>query len=351
MTESRGKHISQLDGLRGIAIALVLVAHATHPFTHVPLFNDWLSQYGSLGVQIFFVLSGFLITGILLRSKEHERYLSTFFIRRGLRIYPLYYAVLLFVIASHTVHQHGVHWWPYALYISNLVYGHQTQPAPLGPVWSLAVEEQFYVVWPFIVSRLSLKHLEQLCLLIIASSVVLRLTGSLNGHNTLMQMDALAAGAWIACRPDMQMRLLRIAVPLALLMPLELSASSPKLAATSQTLQVFSSAALLIWTLDNASLPARLFNIGPLRYVGMVSYGLYLLHSFIFALFLRTPVATGVVASGSLLRACACIVLESAVAVALASVSFFLFEKPLLRLKDRFKVGAFTTQRRATIAM
>src|SRR6201996_2853221 len=160
------KHIPQLDGMRGLAILLVLLAHSTDVFTGVPFFR-WIDGYGSLGVQLFFVLSGFLITRILLDTRDTPYYFRNFFAKRSLRIYPLYYALLIFVMFSGLVHQHGVRWWPYTLFLSNLVYGDTTQPAPLGPVWTLAVEEQFYIFWPVIVSFLPRRRLEQLCYTII----------------------------------------------------------------------------------------------------------------------------------------------------------------------------------------
>jgi peptidoglycan/LPS O-acetylase OafA/YrhL len=101
------KHIPQLDGLRGLAVLLVLVGHSAIAFTGVPAF-DWIDGYTSLGVQLFFVLSGFLITRILLDAKDRPHYFRNFFARRSLRIYPLYYALLGFVMFSGIVRQHGV---------------------------------------------------------------------------------------------------------------------------------------------------------------------------------------------------------------------------------------------------
>ena len=188
------RHIAQLDGLRGLAVLLVLLAHSAIAFTRVPSLK-WIDSYGSLGVQLFFVLSGFLITGILLDSKGTPYFFRNFFVRRGLRIYPLYYALLGFVVFSGVVHRHGVHWWPYILYLSNF-FGGITQPAPLGVAWSLAVEEQFYLLWPFIVSVLSLRSLERFCFAtIICAPSCLRITGVLALHNTLPAVGCLGRGS------------------------------------------------------------------------------------------------------------------------------------------------------------
>ncbi len=216
------KNIPQLDGMRGLAVFLVLLAHSAIAFTRVPAFS-WIDNYGSLGVQLFFVLSGFLITRILLETKDTPNFFRNFFVRRALRIYPLYYALLFFVMFSGVVHQHAVRWWPYIFYLSNIVYGHTVEPSPLAPVWSLAVEEQFYLVWPFVVSVISRRALERLCVAMIVGAICLRLTGALQFHNTLLQLDALGAGALIACRWD------KIASwrPYAVLSPVFFRSASP----------------------------------------------------------------------------------------------------------------------------
>ena len=333
----KATHIPQLDGLRGLAVILVLLAHSTMVFVRIPLFTGWTDRYGSLGVQVFFVLSGFLITRILLETKDSERYFSSFFIRRGLRIYPLYYGTLAFVILSGVVHQHGVHWWVYGLYASNLVYGHSVQPAPLAPVWSLAVEEQYYLVWPFLVWIASQRVLKRILFLIMAGAVVLRFTGFFYPHNTLLQLDALSAGALVACSRESIRQWRLPAAFAACLMPLGVSfTGSLVLNSLSQTIQVISAAGLLIVLLDADAIPSRLFRSGVLRYIGTVSYGIYLLHSFVFSAFLRTQFVTRIVDRGSLVQAALVLALEYAVVIAVASASFFLFERPFLRLKRLF---------------
>jgi peptidoglycan/LPS O-acetylase OafA/YrhL len=329
------RHIPQLDGLRGLAVLLVLLAHSAIAFTRVPSLK-WIDGYGSLGVQLFFVLSGFLITGILLDSKGTPYFFRNFFVRRGLRIYPLYYALLGFVVFSGVVHRHGVHWWPYILYLSNF-FGGITQPAPLGVAWSLAVEEQFYLLWPFIVSVLSLRSLERFCFATIICASCLRITGVLALHNTLLQLDALAAGALIACRLDQIASWRPSARFFACLLPLGVSLPVGLWNNLSQTLQVLSSAALLIVLLDNQAASSDLFRAPALRYLGKVSYGIYLLHSLVFAAFLRSRVGLSVIQSGSAIGAILCLIGEFILVLAIASVSFYFFESPFLRLKRYFE--------------
>jgi len=329
------QHIPQLDGMRGLAILLVLLAHSAIAFTRVPSFR-WIEGYGSLGVQLFYVLSGFLITRILLDTKDTPHFFRNFFARRALRIYPLYYALLVFVMFSGVVHQHGVRWWPYIFYLSNIMY-HTVEPSPLGPVWSLAVEEQFYLVWPFAVSVLSRRGLERLCATMIVGAICLRLTGVLQFHNTLLQLDALAGGALVACRIDRIASWRPYAWFVACLLPLGLTLPPGFWYSVSQTVQALGGAALLIILLDNEVFISRVFREPALRYLGKISYGVYLLHSLIFAAFLRSRLGVSVIEGGSVLAAILCLVGQFALVVVVASVSFYFFESPLLRLKRYFE--------------
>ncbi len=286
---------------------------------------------------MFFVLSGFLITRILLDSKEAPHFFRNFFVRRALRIYPLYYALLAFVVFSGVVHQHGVHWWPYALYVSNLIYGHGNQPSPLKPVWSLAVEEQFYLLWPLIVFALSRRNFERLCIAIIIGAISLRFAGILPFHNTLLQLDALGAGALVACRFDQIASWRPTARVMACLLPLGVSVPFAFWNSLSQTIQAFGSAALLIILLNNNAVLSPTFRVPALRYLGKISYGVYLLHSLIFAAFLRSRLGFLVVRGGSAVEATLCIIGEFSVVLALASASFYVFESPFLRLKRYYE--------------
>jgi peptidoglycan/LPS O-acetylase OafA/YrhL len=335
------KHIPQLDGLRALAVALVLVAHSAVGFDRFLIFG-LLDKYGSLGVQIFFVLSGFLITRILLQSKTEPHFFRNFFVRRGLRIYPLYYAVLAFIVFSGIVHQHGVHWWVYACYLSNIVDVHRVQPAPLGPVWSLAVEEQFYCVWPFVVWALNRRAIERLSLVTIFIVTVLRLTLHLHPHNTLLQLDALAAGSLIACRSEQLARWRRPALVIACMMPIGMGLPEGVADSISQSIQVISSAAFLVLLIENRGRLASVFSAAFPRYIGKISYGIYLLHSLVFAAFLRTATGNAVTRKGSLLEATLFLLFQYAIVIAVASGSFYVYERPFLALKRCFEADSHT---------
>jgi peptidoglycan/LPS O-acetylase OafA/YrhL len=205
-------HRPALDGVRGVAILLVLAHNLDIISGHQSLIGhlmDLAVNEGWIGVQLFFVLSGFLITGILLDARAAPNYYSAFFARRFLRIFPLYYATLFvaFVVLPRLTSQppdghHQIWLW---LYLSNwhgLIPGY---PPEFPHFWSLGVEEQFYLVWPFVVRRLSPRRLLRLCagLMVFAFAVrvVMRHLGS--GPEpvyqwTVCRVDALAAGAAVA---------------------------------------------------------------------------------------------------------------------------------------------------------
>ena len=165
-----GRHVQALDGLRGLAVLLVIVHHLNYTFPLNTMLPAGPMQHlllstvnnGWLGVDVFFVLSGFLITGILLKSRQATNYYGAFYVRRLLRIAPLYLLVLLFCFASpwpdsalptHASLGTQVWWW---LNASNL----RTAWAPgmlavVSLYWSLAVEEQFYLMWPWVLRRVS----------------------------------------------------------------------------------------------------------------------------------------------------------------------------------------------------
>ena len=216
------RHILALDGVRGSAILLVIVRHLSlmdigvHPAD--PLLDRTLHAVESLGwvgVDLFFVLSGYLITGILLDAKDHESAFKWFWLRRALRIFPLYYAALLilFLIAplvwplagDPSLPAFKASWPWYASYAINY------RQASLnlyntGHFWSLAVEEQFYLIWPFIVLRVNRTTLWKAMVAMIVAALAIRIWlvyyssfGVLAAYTFApARMDVLAAGALVA---------------------------------------------------------------------------------------------------------------------------------------------------------
>ena len=205
-------HLPALDGVRGVAIGLVL-AHNLDIISGrqslIGHLTDLAVNEGWVGVQLFFVLSGFLITGILLDSRAATNYYGAFFARRFLRIFPLYYAtlfvafVLLPRLTAHPPDGHHQIWlWCYLSNWRGLIPG---APPEFPHFWSLAVEEQFYLIWPFVVRRLSARRLLRLCagLMILAFAVRVVMRQLRSGPEpvyqwTICRVDALAAGAAVA---------------------------------------------------------------------------------------------------------------------------------------------------------
>lgn len=217
--ESPRVHIPALDGLRGLAILVVMVGHfmaSVHSTTRVTWVVRQTTDAGWIGVDLFFVLSGFLITGILLDAKGDRHYFRNFYARRTLRIFPLYYGVLLLtcvvlpLLFDKPVYRKQGWLWAYAQNVYPLLRHRPfSMPSQLGfqfsHFWSLAVEEHFYLVWPLVVLVANRKCLLRIAAGLIVVAAGLRLTflacdapWELLYKTTFLRMDALAAGAWVA---------------------------------------------------------------------------------------------------------------------------------------------------------
>ena len=194
------RYIPELDGLRALAIVGVLLFHL-----HVPG-----AEFGWAGVQLFFVLSGFLITGILLNSKARSDYFSRFYVRRTLRIFPIYFLLLGLVLVYALLRRlpySGFPW--YAFYFQNYYIGwtsnHTQFPGLFAHTWSLAVEEQFYLLWPLIVWVLSPRSLIAFCCMLIVGGLTFQIAvGAITMNHFLADAAlpscaaALALGALLA---------------------------------------------------------------------------------------------------------------------------------------------------------
>ena len=196
-----GNRLPALDGLRGIAVLLVLAFHCRY------FFPPWMEKsarptldvLGWSGVDLFFVLSGYLITGILLDTKDSSSYFRTFYARRSLRIFPLYFS---FVAAVLLLAQWRVHGFWYLTYLSNWQPGHGVNDGYLSHLWSLAIEEQFYLIWPAVVWFVPPGRLKWICIALAVTAAGLRpFAGSQDQaayRLTPCRMDSLALGAFVA---------------------------------------------------------------------------------------------------------------------------------------------------------
>ena len=212
------KHIKSLDGLRGIAILLVMVFHqiVVEGATDFDRAFLGLFDFGWCGVDLFFVLSGFLITGILLDTRQEVGYFKKFYARRFLRIFPIYYALLAFSLLILPMFDHpkvanfgriGGDEFYYIVYLQNfaIAMANTFRHGILDVTWSLAIEEQFYIVWPFVVILFSRKSLLKFCGILFISSFLIRSVYLLmDGFSlpayvlTPMRLEGLVAGAGVA---------------------------------------------------------------------------------------------------------------------------------------------------------
>jgi peptidoglycan/LPS O-acetylase OafA/YrhL len=366
-------HMLGLDGVRGVAIAMVMVLHfvgdadATNRFEAVV---KRVTSFGDLGVDLFFVLSGFLITGILLDAKNRQGYFRSFYMRRALRIFPLYYAVLfvVFFVAPLVPAFRGPDldaaranqgWaWLYAVNILATVRGSFSLPY-LDHFWSLAVEEHFYFVWPLVVWSCTRRTLVKVALGVAVSSLVARaIFAELHAAPdvalyalTPFRLDALCTGGFIAAfarGPDGLSVLARHANTIGI-------AAGSVLVGTylfnrfgsralwdilhqvrSSTFSVIFAAVILrAVTAAKGSPVARFFGTRTLRELGKYSYGLYVFHHFVSYYFIRHKTeyaVAGWVGSHSLavlLQA----TLGSLISIGVALLSFHFFESPVLALK------------------
>jgi len=367
-----------LDGARGLAILLVLInnLYPEHPSIRVDQLVETASNAGWIGVDLFFVLSGFLITGILLDGKGAPNYFRNFYARRFLRIFPLYYGVLLVLLAlvawggigtpeerAHYLERQGWYW----TYLVNLMtawIGSGAAKFGTGPFWSLAVEEQFYLIWPLVVSLLPRRRLVSLSLLLLGAAMALRITWRIAGLTpeamyllTPARMDALAVGALLALGARSSAAratlarwgpaVLRTAGALLLALAVwraGLSAEDVVVQTAGYTLigLMFGSLIAVLVTGDRSTLLCRSFETPPLRLLGRYSYGIYIFQGpVMFGLersvpFVRTlPRVFGSQVPAALLV----LVSASALSIGLAMLSWHCYETRFLRLKDRFPSG------------
>lgn len=299
----------ELDTLRGIAVLGVLFLHGFYlQYTHLSfgrLARTFLNltQPGWLGVNLFFVLSGFLITGILVDSKNRPHYYRRFYTRRALRILPPYYALLILLLLVHTASAAFVGLsFIYLANVTNL-FG---VACDYGPLWSLAVEEHFYIVWPAVVRKVTTRHLAWVAMSIVIGVPVLRFSsfamGSIQNLDwyTWFVADGLAAGSLLAIllRSSVTRRQVKFLCGCLLVgsilagltgAPFGIFTRSRILGAALQftTINVFFAGVLLLFLLAGSGSGKRFVNIPFLQFVGYISYGLYLDHTLVFRLYDR----------------------------------------------------------------
>jgi len=382
------ERMAALDGVRGVALIAVLVFHFAgtwvprNPVDRVVLgvFNS-----GWTGVDLFFVLSGFLITGILLETREDAHYFRNFYARRTLRIFPLYYGVLAMVMLVApalvprmramdmvtTLRANAVWFWAYLINV-RIAATHSWDPAVPGRLmhfWSLAVEEQFYLIWPLVVLMAGRKRLLWVCGGVVLMSFAVRIALILGDHGPVSgfaytrfiagyvllpaRADTLAVGAAMACLTRMRggdawmrrfatpaliasvLALVAIAIPRG-----SLNEFSPVVEIIGYPLIALACASLIVIALSpTRSVARRSFEWRPLRKVGMLAYGMYVFHyPMRYALAGVAARLQRVAPNGATMlpELGAFIVLGFAATLAISFASWRCYESPILKFKQHF---------------
>jgi peptidoglycan/LPS O-acetylase OafA/YrhL len=388
----RGR-IPELDGIRGIAIGMVFFYHlysgtVVAPMRSTLAYAMTLSRLTWSGVDLFFVLSGFLIGGILLDNRDATNYFKTFYVRRFLRIVPLYFICLaVLYLLMHEVQKGAsprfsflltknefLPWTPHFFFIQNFWMAVRNHNGFLGITWSLAVEEQFYLTLPFLIRVLSRKSLAKTTCAVIIGAPVLRtiLFFAWPGHSWAgmallpCRADSLmlgVLGAIIVRNPlwNERLRQNRRALQIALV---AFAASLPLLIKFAHSqhgfgMQTFGftwlAAAYLCFVLYTTtfgeSILAGIVRPRPLRWLGTVAYGAYLYHGFVMWAIFGIFYSTGPKIESAAELGVSFLVI--AATLILCQLSWSYFEKPLIRLGHkvpyRFRPAATPALARATL--
>ena len=363
-------HVAALDAVRGIAILLVLFLHfgvgadfPNHGAGRVGAWAERIFYVGWSGVDLFFVLSGFLITSILLATKSDPRYFRRFYGRRVLRILPLYYVALLLgiivlpyvavgALPPSVLAHHGQVWlWTYTFNLA-LVFGWANAPL-LGHFWTLAIEEQYYVFWPWVVRRLTRDMLLCICVTLIAGSLVLRIGWLMAGwdwqgayHFTLCRLDGFGVGGmiallildprartWLERRAPLGLALTGAALIVMFLSVPRFYPTEWRVVTFGQSLLALASGWLVIFALRPGA--PRWLQWAWLRSLGKYSYGIYVWHWFLQQTMLaHAPAATK--GMSGIRSAVTFLVIGIASSLVVGVFSYWIIEAPFLRLKRIF---------------
>ena len=368
-------HILALDGLRGIAILMVIFCHFVSNLWITADGWAWplvaIAHAGWAGVDLFFVLSGFLITGILVDARGSPSYFKAFYARRVLRILPAYYGFLLVIfVLLPLLHlgagenymlarQHQSWYW---LHLTNIMMALGELPGrgpyPSTLFWSLAVEEQFYFIWPAIVALCSTTTLRKVCIGGVLLCIVLRIVGGMTGVSELTlsvlpitRGDTLFVGGLLAIEYrrgglERYVRIAKLAAPLATVLLVALTIKYGQLDYLDRGTAMFGSIAIMvlgasavvIGITSETSRYARALRSGVLRFFGRYSYAIYIVHTAVLAgMNHYRPFASLPEIGGAALPAQTLwLVVYIGLSTGVAMLSWHLVEKHFLRLKRYF---------------
>jgi len=340
------KKILTLDGLRGYAALFVLFAHIPK-VTNTSL-GEFIHKIPStfhlayVGVDIFFVMSGFLITRILLKEKISNNFsFIRFYTKRALRLFPIYY--LLAIIIGVLYSWEGI--WAVLMYVSNYYFAYNLSPNPLRHTWSLAVEEQFYLIWPVILyffnikkSRIIIGFLFPLIAIFAAFyafyQLEYKLFENLLYRGTIYRVFSLSLGSFLAFNEVKNLKrskkIISFIVLIVLLLLFLFKAGMIPMLILKMILAALLSLIILIIVLkleNKNNFINFLFSGKLIRFIGMISYGLYLYH-FPVIFFIEKYDKKGylsIMEFGLLLLIC----------FALPVISYYSIEKPILNYKQK----------------
>jgi peptidoglycan/LPS O-acetylase OafA/YrhL len=371
------QHSPELDGIRGLAILGVLCSHGAgltgifDSSRHV--LPDTIVKYALVplwgGVDLFFALSGFLITGILLRTKTAENYFSSFYARRVLRIFPIYYFVLtMSLVMGHFSAQFAAQlpqWtsWKiaYFAYLQNwpvFWHGDKAMTGQWGLYWSLAVEEQFYFVWPLLIMLFKEETMTAICCIGFVSALPLRIFLSYRyfgvdfglAQLTSSRVDGLFLGAACAIymfrhKRPVPMRWICAAAAcgtlilayIAVFHSTELISTRNWMTTLGITGFALLAGSLVAVSQHRVGFIDRILTLRWLQTVGKYSYGMYVYQLFIFIPLRYLGHRRGLWAHLNFPEQVACLLLEEALVFVVAKISYDAYESRFLRLKSFFK--------------
>lgn len=371
------KHIPVLDGIRAYAVLMVCVLHFFQineksmyvDNEHLGIILFKISQMGLRGVELFFVLSGFLITDILLESKKSTKYFFTFYVRRFLRIFPLYYFVLCIAFlflpnfisidqSGEAIIQNQAWLWTFTSNLSHFFFdfswGGSSNFFSFGHFWSLCVEEHFYIIWPFIVYFSNKKWLPRIMWMIVCFSSFSVLFSyffvdliPILTWSTIRGAGVLSLGGLVAVyskNDKSYFKVIRFSkrfvLPSALLFVLV--NFIPRRYQFHYVATFFASALLffqlIIISIEGNKTTEILFNHKILFFIGKISYGIYVYHGLLlpyFSQFIYPGVDS--LATNGIISTIIYTFICTAISIIIAWFSWILIESPVLKLKNFFR--------------
>lgn len=332
---SRLSHIPELDGIRGVAALAVFFHHVCYTSIHTEGWGSGvlglysLSTFGYAGVDLFFVLSGFLITSLLIEDRASPKFYRNFYWKRALRILPLYLLCLAAVYLSYPASRSYV--LMAVFFVAN--FAQVFHISTVGPFWTLAIEEQFYLLWPTVVRRRSVVQLVHWSVGIGLSAVILRLVAAAFGHHdydlTFLRCDGLAIGAFIACQGRVRWGAFALGV---LLFGIGQHYDGFAYgAAALQTGVTLLAGSLIAFTVTHTGAAyLAIFRSRILTFFGLISYAFYLIHLYVMSAYDHQH---GPLAGGDTPAYAVRLVTVLGVSVAVSVFTRYAIERPALSLR------------------